>query len=86
MYKEDPRASIEELSAIFSTANFSSNIVDMDDSGTEIEKREDLAGDEDDDDLNIGMAEKRVCSKFTCTPARLPQQIVFTVYSIHSEL
>ncbi|KAK3410574.1 uncharacterized protein LOC104422838 isoform X1 [Eucalyptus grandis] len=52
-YKEDPRASIEELSTIFSTANFSSNIVDIDDSGTEIEKREDLAGDEDDDELNI---------------------------------
>ncbi|KAF8011190.1 hypothetical protein BT93_J1724 [Corymbia citriodora subsp. variegata] len=53
MYKEDTRASIEELSAIFSTANFPSNIVYMDDSGTEIEKREDLAGDEDDNDLNI---------------------------------
>lgn len=59
MYKEDPRASIEELSAIFSTANFQSKIADMDDRGTEIEKREDLAGDEDDDDLNIGMAENR---------------------------
>ncbi|KAI6671602.1 hypothetical protein NL676_006487 [Syzygium grande] len=53
MYKEDPRASIEELSAIFSTANFQCKIADMDDRGTEIEKREDLAGDEDDDDLNI---------------------------------
>ncbi|KAI3426606.1 uncharacterized protein J3R85_009800 [Psidium guajava] len=53
MYKEDPRASIEELSTIFSTANFPGNIVDMDDSDTVIEKRENFTGDEDDDDLNL---------------------------------
>lgn len=54
MDREDPRETMEELSKIFSTANFPCDSGDMDKVDIPIERQQDVSGDEGDVDLNIG--------------------------------